>query len=136
MYADGGQAAGSCPGHNYAVLPGGGVEDGETAEAAEAAALRKLREETTLTAQVSRLLWTGRHRGRPATYFLVADARGTPFLSSQEALDHSPGNSFELRWAGPDELDLHPPDIRRQLTRLLYMLSPPGSHRSPNRTAR
>jgi 8-oxo-dGTP pyrophosphatase MutT (NUDIX family) len=91
-----------------------GVEDGE------AAALRELREETTLTARIGRL-WTGRHNGRPASCFLVADVRGTPVLSG-EALDHGPDNSFELRWAGPDDLDvlnLHPPDTRHQLTRLL-----------------
>jgi 8-oxo-dGTP pyrophosphatase MutT (NUDIX family) len=104
----------------YWVLPGGGVEDGETAEAA---ALRELREETTLTARIDRLLWTGQHNGRPASYYLVADVRGTPVLSGPEALDHSPRNSFELRWAGPGDLDvlnLHPPDIRHQLTQLLH----------------
>ncbi len=117
--ADGGQTAGPCPGHHYAVLPGGGVEDGETAEAA---ALRELQEETTLTARISRLLWTGQHNDRPASYFLVADVRGTPVLSGPEALDHGPRNSFELRWAGPADfevLNLHPRGLRDQLARLL-----------------
>jgi len=50
-------------GRAYAVLPGGGVEEGETA--AEAA-LRELHEETTLVAEIDRLLWTGRHNDRPA----------------------------------------------------------------------
>lgn len=120
MCVDGGQTAGACAGHHYAVLPGGGVEDGETAEAA---ALRELREETTLTARIDRLLWTGRHNDRPASYFLVADVRGTPVLSGQEAIGHSPGNSFELRWAGPDDFDvlnLHPPAIRHPLAQLLH----------------
>jgi ADP-ribose pyrophosphatase YjhB (NUDIX family) len=131
MCANGGQAAEPCPGHHYAVLPGGGVEDGETAEAA---ALRELREETTLTARISRLMWTGGHNGRPASYFLVADVRGTPVLSGQEALDHGPDNSFELRWAGPDELDvlsLHPPGIRHQLAWLLHSPSPLGNQHWP-----
>ena len=50
-------------------------------------------------------------------------AEGASVLSGPEALDHGPGNSFELRWAGPGDLDalnLHPPRIRHQLTRLLY----------------
>lgn len=132
MCADSRQIAEACPGHHYAVLPGGGVEDGETAEAA---ALRELREETTLTARIDRLLWTGQHNGRPASYFLVADVRGTPVLSGPEALDHAPGNSFELRWAGPDDLanlHLHPPGIGHQLSRLLHSPSPPGNqHRPP-----
>lgn len=121
MCAHAGQAAGPCRGHRYAVLPGGGVEDGETTEAA---ALRELREETTLTARIDRLVWTGQHNGRLASYYLVADVRGTPVLSGPEALDHSPRNSFELHWAGPDDLDvlnLYPPDIRHQLTQLLQL---------------
>jgi 8-oxo-dGTP pyrophosphatase MutT (NUDIX family) len=114
-----GATTGACPGHQYAVLPGGGVEDGETAEAA---ALRELREETSLTARIGRLLWTGRHGGRPASYFLVTDVRGTLALSGPEALRHSPGNSYELQWAGPDDLDavgLQPRGIRDQVAGLL-----------------
>ncbi|GAA0957992.1 hypothetical protein GCM10009554_69580 [Kribbella koreensis] len=108
-----------CPGHHYAVLPGGHVEEGETAEST---ALRELHEETTLTARIDHLLWTGKHNGRPASYFLMTDVAGTPLLSGDEAEAHGPNNSFELLWAGADqfeELGLYPVDIRPPLTELL-----------------
>ena len=106
-------------GRDYAVLPGGGVEEGETAADA---ALRELQEETTLVAEIDRLLWTGRHNGRPAWYFLMTAVRGRAELSGPEGQANRPDNSFELRWVTADrfaELGLYPPDIRSPLAELL-----------------
>jgi 8-oxo-dGTP pyrophosphatase MutT (NUDIX family) len=106
-------------GRDYAVLPGGGVEEGETP--AEAA-LRELEEETTLVAEIDRLLWTGRHNDRPASYFLMTAVRGRAELSGPEASANRSDNSFELRWVTADrftELGLYPPDIRAPLAELL-----------------
>ncbi|MEV4115808.1 NUDIX domain-containing protein [Nonomuraea sp. NPDC049695] len=108
-----------CPGHHYAVLPGGHVEDGESSESA---AVRELHEETTLTGEIDRLLFASSHNGRPAFYFLMRDVNGVPSLSGEEAVEHGPDNSFELRWATSDEfeqLNLYPVDVRRPLTELL-----------------
>jgi ADP-ribose pyrophosphatase YjhB (NUDIX family) len=121
MCEAGGWIGSECPGHHYAVLPGGHVEEGESAEAA---ALRELTEETTLTARIDRLLWTGKHNGRPASYFLVTDVAGVPVLSGDEAEAHSPEDSFELIWAGADEFDelgLYPADVRVPLAELLQV---------------
>lgn len=108
-----------CPGHHYAVLPGGHVEEGEPSEAA---VVRELAEETTLTARVGRVLWTGQHNEREATYYLMADVRGEPALGGPELAKNNPDNSFELVWAGAGDLDavgLHPAQVRGPLAALL-----------------
>jgi len=119
MCANSGQPGPQCPGHHYAVLPGGHVEQDETAETA---ALRELREETTLEAQIDRLRWTGMHHDRPAFYFLMKDVTGTPTLSGPEAQSNRPNDSYELMWATANEFDglnLHPADAREQLASLI-----------------
>lgn len=85
-------------GVDYAVLPGGGVEPGESS--AEAA-LRELHEETTLTAEIDRLLWTGDHGGRPASYFLMKEVTGEPVLSGRRhrhTARRTPSSLCGRRW--------------------------------------
>src|SRR5687767_14499646 len=55
-------------GRDYAVLPGGGIEPGESP--AEAV-VRELAEECTLDGKVERLLFEADHGDRAAAYFLM-----------------------------------------------------------------
>jgi 8-oxo-dGTP pyrophosphatase MutT (NUDIX family) len=108
-------------GRDYAVLPGGSVEPGETFEEA---AVRELWEESTLRARVDRQLLAGEHNGREARYFVMTDVEGSPALSGPELAAHAPDNSFELLWAGAEDLPalgLHPAHLCDDLPRLLSL---------------
>jgi predicted acetyltransferase len=90
-------------GREYAVLPGGGIEPGESA--AEAA-IRELAEECSLEGTEVRHLFDGDHGGRPASYFLVDVPEGDPVLGGTEAEEHGPENSYQPLWATAPELEM------------------------------
>ncbi len=92
-------------GYEYAVLPGGGIDPGETAEQA---AVRELAEECTLTGTVVRRLFDADHGGREASYVLIDVPEGEPVLGGPEAEQQSPDNHYQPLWVTAAELPMLP----------------------------
>ncbi|HVX42889.1 MAG TPA: NUDIX domain-containing protein [Mycobacteriales bacterium] len=88
-------------GVDYHVLPGGGIERGESPEAA---CIRELYEETSLTARVEKQLWRIEHPDRTASYFLMTDVDGEVRLSGPEAKRNSPENFYQPVWVDRAQL--------------------------------
>ncbi len=88
-------------GREYAVLPGGGIDPGETPEEA---AVRELAEECSLDGVAVRRLFDGHHGGRAASYVLVDAPEGEPVLGGPEAEAQSEDDHYQPLWATEAEL--------------------------------
>lgn len=92
-------------GRRYTVLPGGGIEPGETA--AEAA-VRELREETNLRGAIIRSLGSFPHTGRIAHFFLMRAEPGELRLGGPEAAQQSAANQYLPTWIPADVWEAEP----------------------------
>ncbi len=94
-------------GRSYYVIPGGGVEPGESLAQA---AIREAKEETNLDITLGPLLYTrpwddGRFQQMEYA-FLVTEFSGEPALRDPEMLaKQSQDNLYRLQWLPPAELD-------------------------------
>jgi 8-oxo-dGTP pyrophosphatase MutT (NUDIX family) len=82
-------------GRSYYVIPGGGVELGETLEQA---AIRETLEETGLEVHLGRKLWTHLWDEQLEHYFLVTQFRGTLNLGGPEGIRQAADNIYRLVW--------------------------------------
>lgn len=107
------------PGKDYYTLPGGSIEDGETAEEA---CVRELLEETTLVGEIEAPLWVLDNQGRTEHYFLIAPVEGRARLGDGPEVSR-PDDVYEVVWVPlreVPELNLLPTLIRDRLTAVVF----------------
>lgn len=101
------------PDREYFVIPGGGVEEGESIEEALA---REIKEELTLEVKKCRFLFLVENVLRPSFttvhadsqdeyYFLVEKYTGIPEIGGPEKERMNDQNQYQIVWLGPDEIE-------------------------------
>lgn len=106
----------------YFCIPGGHLENGEDAETA---ALRELKEETTLDVELTEFMVELENEGRKETYFFAESFSGTPQLSGEEAERNSATDVFELQWIPIELLSnllIYPEQLGLNLTHIIQSL--------------
>lgn len=102
-------------GQEYYALPGGTLEAGESPEQA---AIREVKEETTLDIAIDKLLWEYDDKICYGYYFLAKDIKGQAQLGGEELERNNPDNHYALKWvkiADLPKLLLYPETIAKRI---------------------
>lgn len=86
----------------YYVIPGGGLEDGETLEEN---VIRELKEEFNVDIEVVKFLTTEEYDDTIANYFLCKIVNGTSKLGGEELDRMTPENYYEIRYIDLNDID-------------------------------
>ena len=103
-------------GRVYYVIPGGGVEPGESLEQA---GRREIREELSLEITLGPKLWTYLNQGQPEHYFLAARFDGSVRSGGPELALQSDQNRHRPEWiplAGVADIPLLPEFIKMKIS--------------------
>lgn len=103
-------------GRVYYIIPGGGIEKGETPEQA---AKREIKEETNLDVEIGELAseLIGGY-GYPEYFFLVKNIQGEAQLGGEELEKNCEENHYAIAWVELDklkEINLLPPEIKEKI---------------------
>lgn len=86
----------------YYVIPGGGLEEGETLEEN---VIRELKEEFNVDIEVVKFLGTEEYDDTIANYFLCKIVNGTPKLGGEELERMTSQNYYEIRYINLNDID-------------------------------
>ena len=106
----------------YYCIPGGHIEDGETAEEA---AIREIKEETTLDVELTEFMVELKNQDRHETYFFSKSFTGSAKLSGEEAERNSAEDEFDLNWVPLSMLSkllIYPEQIGQNLEHIIKSL--------------
>lgn len=102
-------------GREYFAIPGGRIESGETSEKA---ALRELKEETNLDAEIGSLLFENEADGWHNHFYLAKNADGEARFGGEELERNSEDDHYELMWvelAKLPDANLLPKELKDRL---------------------
>jgi 8-oxo-dGTP pyrophosphatase MutT (NUDIX family) len=103
------------------VIPGGGIEPGESVEQA---AIREVKEKTSLDIVIGRKLWIYNNEGHREHYFLATTFSGSLRLGGPELKGQSSENIYQLEWVSLGklaEIPLLPEFIRDKIVKNLSL---------------
>lgn len=86
----------------YYVIPGGGLEEGETLEEN---VIRELKEEFNVDIEIIKFLGTEEYEDTIANYFLCKIVNGTPKLGGEELERMTSQNYYEIRYINLNDID-------------------------------